>query len=90
MASNSVRRLKQTPQLLNRIARLEGQVKALRPIAKRSNDWHKLLLLASSIEGAVDGVIIDVFERYLDSKGKMNKKKTKELRQALKIVLKKV
>ena len=90
MASNSVRRLKQTPQLLNRIARLEGQVKALRPIAERSNDWRKLLLLASSIEGAVDGVIVDVFERYLDSKGKMNKKKTKELRQALKIVLKKV
>ena len=90
MASNSSRRLKQTPQLLNRIARLEGQVKGLRRIAEKSRDWRKLLFLASSIEGAVDGVIVDVFEGYLHSKGKMNKKKAKELRQALKIVLKKV
>lgn len=82
--------IKPKTQLHKRIARLDGQVKALRRMAEKSKDWKKLLLLASAIEGAVDGVIIDLFEGYLQAKGKMSKKKGNELRQALKIVLKKV
>lgn len=59
-------------------------------MTEKSKDWKKLLLLASAIEGAVDGVIVDLFEGFLRSKGKLSKKKGNELRQALKIVLKKV
>ena len=48
------------------------------------------MLLASSIKGAVDGVIVDLFEEYLRSKARISRRKDKDIRQVLKMVLKKV
>ena len=76
--------------LLMRIARLEGQVKALHRMAEKSKDRRKLLILASAVEGAVDGIIVDLFGEYLGSKVKVSKRKDMDIRQTLRMVLKKV
>ena len=75
-------------QLQNRLARLEGQIKALREMVGQSEDWEKMLSLSAAIEGAADQVTADLFEALLESqaKGKINPK----VRKALDIVLKRL
>jgi DNA-binding FrmR family transcriptional regulator len=53
-------------RLSRRVARLEGQVKALGRMLGQG-DWKKMLVLAAAIEGAADQVTADLFEGYLSS-----------------------
>jgi len=50
-----------------RLARLDGQVQALRRMVGNGDDWKKMLTLAAAIEGAADQVSADLFRGYLDS-----------------------
>lgn len=51
--------------IINRIARLDGQVQALRRMVEKSDDWKKLLILAAAIQGAADQVTVDLYQGYL-------------------------
>ncbi len=75
-------------QLQNRLARLEGQVKALQGLMGQSDDWDKLLSLAAAIEGAADQVTADLFQAFLESQGKG--KIDPKIRKALDIVLRRL
>lgn len=74
--------------LQNRLARLEGQIRALRGLVGESEDWEKMLALSAAIEGAADQVTADLFQALLESqaKGKIDPK----VRKALDIVLKRL
>lgn len=73
--------------LKNRLARLEGQIEALRRMVGNSSDWKKMLTLAAAIEGATNQVTADLFREYLEflTDGKTI---AKEARDGLELVLK--
>jgi len=48
-----------------RLARMDGQVQALRRMVGNRDDWKKMLTLAAAIEGAADQVSADLFRGYL-------------------------
>jgi DNA-binding FrmR family transcriptional regulator len=82
-------------QLRRRLARLGGQVKALDRMVEGGDDWRKALAVASAAEGALDQVIADLMQGYLQSvtpKGSNNQDKAryKEFRQALNLALKRL
>lgn len=52
-------------KIINRIARLDGQVQALRRMVEKSDDWKKLLILAAAIQGAADQVTVDLYQGHL-------------------------
>ncbi|MBL0058530.1 MAG: metal-sensing transcriptional repressor [Elusimicrobia bacterium] len=65
MAENSPKKVRSVSDL--RLARLEGQVQALRRMVGVTDDWKKMLTLAAAIEGAADQATADLFEKYLES-----------------------
>ncbi len=50
-----------------RLARMDGQVQALRRMVCNGDDWKKMLTLAAAIEGAADQVSADLFRGFLES-----------------------
>ncbi|MBK8870226.1 MAG: metal-sensing transcriptional repressor [Elusimicrobia bacterium] len=44
-----------------------GQVRALRRMVGKGDEWKKLLTLAAAIEGAADQLTADLFLGYLES-----------------------
>ncbi|MBK8871707.1 MAG: metal-sensitive transcriptional regulator [Elusimicrobia bacterium] len=75
--------------LQNRLARMEGQMAALRRMIEGSTDWKKMLVLAAAIEGAVDQVTADLFEKYLESLNG-GTKLGEDARKALDLVLRRL
>jgi DNA-binding FrmR family transcriptional regulator len=57
----------QRKDILQRINRLQGQIKALARTLEEGDDWDKLFTLAATVEGASDQIIADLFQRYLES-----------------------
>ena len=80
-------------EVLQRINRLEGQIKALGRTVEEGDDWLKIFNLVMSIEGSADQVIADLFQRYLEStmEGRMmtdeEKQKHIEIRRIVNMVL---
>lgn len=76
-------------RVTDRIARLGGQVEALRKMTEAGEDWKKLLVLAAAVEGAADQVAADLFQGYLESLTN-GKAIAQEARQGLELVLKRL
>jgi DNA-binding FrmR family transcriptional regulator len=74
-------------QLKRRLARLGGQVEALRKMVEREEGWEKMLELSAAVEGATDQVTADLFEGYMDSLGS---KAGKDARKVLSLVLRRL
>lgn len=70
-----------------RLARMDGQVQALRRMVGNGDDWKKMLTLAAAIEGAADQVSADLFRGYLDSLA-VDKTVAAKAREGLELVLK--
>ena len=85
MAANKISQSK----LTQRLARLEGQVKALRIMVDGKGDWEKSIILAVAIEGAADQVTADLFQSFLESSA-AGKVVAKDARRVLDIILKRL
>lgn len=70
-----------------RLARLDGQVQALRRMVGNGDDWKKMLTLAAAIEGAADQVSADLFRGYLESLS-VDKTVAAKAREGLELILK--
>lgn len=70
-----------------RLARMEGQVQALRRMVGNGDDWKKMLTLAAAIEGAADQVSADLFRGYLESL-MVDETTSAKAREGLELVLK--
>lgn len=53
--------------VLDRLARLDGQVRALRRLVETSDDFKKILVLCAAIQGASDQVTADLYRCYLET-----------------------
>ncbi len=70
-----------------RLARMDGQVQALRRMVGNGDDWKKMLTLAAAIEGAADQVSADLFRGYLESLS-VDKTVAAKAREGLELILK--
>jgi DNA-binding FrmR family transcriptional regulator len=70
-----------------RLARMDGQVQALRRMVGNGDDWKKMLTLAAAIEGAADQVSADLFRGYLESL-MVDESTSAKAREGLELVLK--
>ncbi len=70
-----------------RLARMDGQVQALRRMVGNGDDWKKMLTLAAAIDGAADQVSADLFRGYLDSLA-IDETVAAKAREGLELVLK--
>ena len=70
-----------------RLARMDGQVQALRRMVGNGDDWKKMLILAAAIEGAADQVSADLFRGYLEYLS-VDKTVAAKAREGLELVLK--
>ena len=70
-----------------RLARMDGQVQALRRMVGNRDDWKKMLTLAAAIEGAADQVSADLFRGYLESL-MVDESTSAKAREGLELVLK--
>ncbi len=53
-------------QVLNRLKRLEGQVRGLQKMVEEDRDCHEILTLLSGVRGALEAAGEIIFEAYLE------------------------
>lgn len=57
--------VKEKTKVLNRLRRLEGQVRGLQKMIEEERNCHEVLTLFSSIRSALDGTADVILETYL-------------------------
>lgn len=73
--------------VIDRLARLDGQVRALRRMVETSDDFKKILVLCAAIQGASDQVTADLYRCYLEALTENTAMATRA-REGLELVLK--
>lgn len=78
----------------SRLARIEGHVSAIRRMVASGDDCDSLLIQASAVRSALNGVLVGLMEAHLEScvvpaaRGGRNEEAVHRFRQALETVLK--
>jgi DNA-binding FrmR family transcriptional regulator len=78
----------------SRLARIEGHVSAIRRMLSSGDDCDSLLIQASAVRSALNGVLVGLMEAHLEScvvpcsRSGKNEEAMDRFRQALKTVLK--